>query len=179
MTGSRVDPEFLERNILPANDEEAYSATIRALDIFLADVEAAKRFIDEDDNRIISLSNIIMYAYIREALDFTPNSPAMKEFKSNEKYRKLLRYVEWIGRLDFYIKAPRIDAKRLAEISSKYKLEITTSFPLGSRVIPKGEVVEDTKEIKLAKCGAWSLFFIGLTLLNFATSTNSAVSINH
>eukprot|EP00826_Nyctotherus_ovalis_P040632 TRINITY_DN4023_c0_g1_i14.p2 TRINITY_DN4023_c0_g1~~TRINITY_DN4023_c0_g1_i14.p2 ORF type:complete len:121 (+),score=29.82 TRINITY_DN4023_c0_g1_i14:851-1213(+) len=120
-----------------------------------------------------------MYAYLREALDFTPNSPAMREFKSNEKYRELLRYVEWIGRLDFYIKAPDIEAKSLCEIGSKYKLEIATSFPLGNRVMPKGEVIKDTKEVELAKYGAWSLFFIGLTLLNFATSTNSTVNFNH
>ena len=166
------DTEFLKRNHIPSNDEEAYSATVKVLESLSEEVKGARDLLrNRESDKINVLNFIIIYSYLREALDFTPNAPGIKELST--RFPELDDFIQYFEELNFNIELPSTELEGLFKISEKYKRELTTRFPLGSRVKPKREVSEDAKKVKLAEYGAWACFLLGLTLLNFTTDSST------
>jgi len=163
---------------------DAYSAAIKALDGISEKLGGAQYFFasepDANNNVTLrSLTDLIVYCYLKEMLEFSDFAESTIIFNKEAKYANLRDY---LFRFEAVLKTGKLhipafkvlDSEGQAKIAEKFIHKPMVDFPLGSRIAIKDEEDNTNQKLKSIwkKCIVGS-YFLGLSLLSFVSDPHA------
>ncbi len=161
-----------------ASETEAHTMLTTALDT-LAEKYAHKKYLfallGQQKTQLISLTDLVVYAYLKEALVYAPNSPTIAQMAAGaEKYRPLHAFLETCeadlkaGNLTF-TQSP-LTAEEIFAAGERCVHRAMVEYPLGPRTLPKVPPSKIGWGERALQLGILAGVLVGITMINMGSA---------
>ena len=165
--------KFFAKTLGIANVLDAHSAAVSVFDELASKYALAPYMLFSEENEkthLKAIADIIVYAYLKECIEFTPDVEAVKLLVSDPKYTDLrnfmVRFETDLNANRMLLVPSKLAADAMLERASKCIHRPMVDFPMGSRVVMKYEErEEETIGRRATKYGIWACTLAGITLL--------------